>query len=158
MRTLISFDPGVTLGVSIFFDDTLWDSYILEQKEHYHFFEHQFPKLTTGQTVVVCENYIGYYLTAPAKETIMLIGVIELFTRQHLGTLPVYQRAQKRISFLPQAKKLVRQLPVQRRWTQHHFDSAAQGLAYLYYSRNDSAVLAPDLCSTQGAAHEPTTA
>ena len=159
MRTLVVFDPGIVSGIAVFYDDILWDTYALEQREMYHYFEQRFPKLVTPQqTAVICESYIGRYLTTEAREVLKLIGMIEFATRQHLGTYPIYQRAQTRLSFLPQAKKLVRQLPVQRKWLAHHYDATSHGLAYLYYSRVNNAAFAPDPCLIQGEADDTETA
>ena len=159
MQRLICYDPGVTTGCAVFVDGQLTDCYTIEHDKRFSYLEYQFPQISLPGTVVVIENYIGRVLTKEASDVLRLIGMLEYATRLHLGVSPVYQRAQTRISFLPQAKKLVSELPVQRKWLQHHYDSTAHGLAFLYYTRNtDPAALAPDLCLTQGETDDIPTA
>ncbi len=154
-RTIVALDPGLSLGVAVFRGSTLLDTYVVEPSEHFFHLSRLISSLFPDD-VVVCEDYhAGQRLSDEGKFTLKLIGVIECLTRQRTGRPPVYQQPQARRSFLKEAGTLLRQLPVQKKFSQHHKDATSHGLLYLYNQETqvtcfqDPALLAPDLCPTQ---------
>lgn len=140
------------MGVAVFLGGTLADAYTVEQDNHYYYLAQQFPMLLKGD-VVVCEDFVGGQRLSPeGKITIKLIGMIEYMMRKRTGHPPVYQQPQARRPFIKdgQAKQLLRQLPVQKKWLQHHIDAVAHGLCYYQRHPYQPAKLAHDLCLPQG--------
>lgn len=129
---VLCLDPGESTGFALFQrDGLLLHVGVITRRTDLLTLLHALPVTAT----VVCEDFRAVRLSDGARNTLMLIGVIDYVTECVTGKPPYYQRPQTRRSYLPLAKALLGlRTPEGRAWRRHHQDAVAHGLCYLHHA------------------------